>query len=73
MLKLEHIEAQAKEVDEKLGITPEIQTQGRRGKKNKTAMAAGGNQAKIRAIDIEEKKSLSERGCQNQLIAAVNI
>ena len=75
MLKLEHLELQAKETDEKLGITPETQAQGRRGKKNKnkTAMAAGGYQAKIRSIEAEEKRNLSERGVQNQPLAAVSI
>ena len=73
MLKLEHLETQAKEIDEKLGITPETQSQGRRGKKNKSAMAAGGNQAKIRSIKTEEKKGLSERGVQNQAVATVDM
>jgi tRNA-dihydrouridine synthase 2 len=72
MLGFEHLEAQAKEIDEKLGITSETQAQGRRGKKNKSAMAAGGNQAKIRSVQAE-KKSRSERGIQNQPIAAVDI
>jgi tRNA-dihydrouridine synthase 2 len=73
MLGFEHLEAQAKEIDKKLGITSETQDQGRRGKKNKSAMAAGGNQAKIRSVQAEEKKSRSERGIQNQPIAAVDI
>ena len=73
MLGLQHLEAQAKEVDEKLGIVPEIQAQGRRGKKNKSAIAAGGNPGKIRSIKAEGKKNLSERGNQNHLVAAVNI
>jgi len=74
ILKLEHLEAQAKEMDEKLGITPELQAQqGRRGRKNKSAMAAGGNQGKIRSIEADEKKNRSERGVQNQPLAAVEI
>jgi len=64
ILKLQHLVDQAKEVDEKIGITPETENQGRRGRKNKTAMAAGGNQSKIRSLD--DKKPLSERGVQNQ-------
>jgi tRNA-dihydrouridine synthase 2 len=73
MLKLEHLETKAKEIDEKLGITPETQPQGRRGKKNKSAMAAGGNQSKIRSIETDEKKGLSERGVQNQAVVTVDI
>ncbi len=64
MLGLEHLESKAIEIDEKLGITPETQALvGRRGRKNKSAMAAGGDQAKIRLQ--KEKKPLSERGVQN--------
>jgi tRNA-dihydrouridine synthase 2 len=74
ILGLEHLKAQAKEVDEKLGITPETEAfQGRRGKKNKSAMAAGGNQSRIRSIEAEEKKCLSERGIQKQPLAALNV
>ncbi|EKD19270.1 uncharacterized protein L3040_009290 [Drepanopeziza brunnea f. sp. 'multigermtubi'] len=61
VLGLVHLEARAKEVDEKIGITPEVaEAPGRRGKKNKSAMAAGGNQGKIRSV--EPKKVLSKRG-----------
>ena len=73
ILGLEHLEAKAKEVDGKLGITPETEGQGRRGKKNKTAMAAGGNQSKIRSIKVDEKKTLSERGIQNQPVISLNV
>jgi tRNA-dihydrouridine synthase 2 len=66
MLGLEHLEAQAKEVDEKLGITGENEIQSRRGKENKAAMAAGGNHSKIRKIEAEGSKQLSERGIQNE-------
>jgi tRNA-dihydrouridine synthase 2 len=73
ILKLEHLAEQAKEIDEKIGITLETESQGRRGRKNKTAMAASGNQTKIRSL--EEKKPLSERGVQNQPqpVVALNI
>jgi len=72
ILGLGHLEAQAKEIDEKLGITPDSQAlQGRKGKKNKSAMAAGGNQARIRLIEAEEKKALSERGVQERTLTAV--
>jgi tRNA-dihydrouridine synthase 2 len=61
ILGLEHLEPQAKEVDAKLGITPETEArQGRRGKKNKSALAAGGSQPK------KQKKPLSERGVQRE-------
>jgi len=62
ILKLAHLESKALETDEKLGITPETENQGRRGKKNKTALAAGGNQGKARAVESGKKKVLSERG-----------
>ncbi|XMA20547.1 hypothetical protein WAI453_013338 [Rhynchosporium graminicola] len=66
VLGLEQFEALAKEVDEKLGITAETEAaMGRRGKKNKSAMAAGGNQGKARA-EGKKKKGLSERGVENQ-------
>lgn len=74
ILGLENLEDQAKDVDEKLGITPEtIGLQGRRGKKNKSAMAAGGNQGKIRSAEVEGKRSLSERGLPKQQLAAINV
>lgn len=69
ILGWEHLEARAKEVDEAIGITPENEHQGQRGKKNKTAMAAGGNQGKIRS----EKKVLSERGVQAQPLVALSM
>jgi len=73
MLGLEHLESQAKEIDEKLGITPETQAlQGGRGKRNKSAMAAGGNQSEIRSIKAEKKKGLSERGIKERTLTAVN-
>lgn len=69
ILKLEHLESKALETDEKLGITPETENQGRRGKKNKTAMAAGGNQWKARAVEAADKKGLSKRGAkQDELL-----
>jgi tRNA-dihydrouridine synthase 2 len=73
VLGLEHLEARAKEVDEWLGITPETESQGRKGRKNKSAMAAGGNQGKIRSIETEEKRATSERGIQNQSPVALAI
>jgi tRNA-dihydrouridine synthase 2 len=67
ILGLEHLEAQAKEVDERLGITPESESQGGKGRKNnKSAIAASGNQGKIRSIKTEDKRALSGRGFQNQ-------
>jgi tRNA-dihydrouridine synthase 2 len=68
MLKLEHLEQEAKEVDEKLGIAVGKEPQRRRGKKNKAAIAAGGNHSKIRK---NEKSTLSERGVQSQTLVAL--
>jgi len=78
ILGLEHLEAQAKVVDEKLGITLETDGQSRKGRKNKTAIAAGGNQSKIRSVQAEQKKGLSERGIENrplqdQPLVALNV
>lgn len=44
ILRLEHLEAQAREVDEALGINANIQTaRDKKGRKNESALAAGGN------------------------------
>ncbi len=72
ILEFEHLETLAKEVDEKIGITPETQALNKRGRKNKTAMAAGGSQGKIRSIEGEGKKVLSERGIQIHAPVALN-
>lgn len=66
ILGLESLDTLAKEVDERIGITPETEAQGRRGRKNKSAMAAGGNQGKARSVEGKAKKGLSERGVENQ-------
>jgi tRNA-dihydrouridine synthase 2 len=70
ILGLEHLESQAREVDEKLGITPDTEYQGRKAKKNKnkSALAASGQQGKLRT----EKKSLSERGVTSQSAMVLN-
>ncbi|TVY60667.1 tRNA-dihydrouridine(20) synthase [NAD(P)+] [Lachnellula suecica] len=74
ILGLEHLEAQAKEIDEKLNITPDTEYQGRKGKKNKSAMAAGGNRGGNQNKNRHEgKKNLAERGVQNQPAVALNV
>lgn len=76
MLGLGKFEVLAKEVDEKIGIIPGAEPQSKRGKKNKSALAAGGNQGKIRSLESGKKKSLSERGIpgiQNQPTVALNV
>ncbi|TVY89946.1 tRNA-dihydrouridine(20) synthase [NAD(P)+] [Lachnellula willkommii] len=70
VLGLEHLESQAKEVDERLGITPETEYQGRKGKKNNSALAAGGNQGKARH---GKTKSLSERGIPKQAAMVLDV
>jgi tRNA-dihydrouridine synthase 2 len=70
ILGFESLESQAKETDERLNITPETEYQGRKGKKNKSAMAAGGKPGKVRH---EGKKSLSERGIPNPPAVALNV
>jgi len=65
VLGLGNLESRAIETDEELDIVPlpEGQKQGKgRGKKNKTALAAGGNHGQVRAVEGEKKKGLSERG-----------
>jgi tRNA-dihydrouridine synthase 2 len=48
ILGLEHLEAQAKVVDENIGINLDNQmSQGKRGRKNASAIAAGGGQTKV--------------------------
>ena len=69
-LGLEHLETQAKEADERLGITPETEYQGRKGKKNNSALAAGGNQGKARQ---GKKKTLFERGIPQQAALALDV
>ena len=69
----EHLVDRAKEVDQSLGINSDEQ-QGRKGRKNKTALAAGGNQAKIRSMENDTRKSLSERGpVQQQAMIASGV
>ncbi|KAF4631275.1 hypothetical protein G7Y89_g6859 [Cudoniella acicularis] len=67
---LGHFEARAKEVDDRLGITPETLSQGRSGKKYKRSMATGGSQSKIRKLEHEAKNNLAERSVQEQPVAA---
>jgi tRNA-dihydrouridine synthase 2 len=48
ILGLEHLEAQAREVDGNLGITrDEKTTESKKGRNNASALAAGGNQARV--------------------------
>jgi len=70
ILDLKHLLPKAVQVDKTIGIDEESvaqlaaqAAQNKKGKKNKTALAAGGNSGKIR---IEGKKKLSERGIQIQ-------
>jgi len=73
LLGLEYLESQAMEVDEKLDISPAEGDRSRRGKKNKSAMAAGGNQSKIRSIEAETKKLLSDRAIHSQRAWALSL
>lgn len=68
ILGLAHLEARAKEVDEVIGISSETQPLSKWGKENKSALAAGGKQSKIRS---SEKKLLSERGVQARPLVAL--
>jgi tRNA-dihydrouridine synthase 2 len=57
ILGLEHLEAQAKDVDQKIGITPEHQViLGKRGRKQKATMVEGGNQKKVRSKEAETQR-----------------
>ena len=61
----DHLDSKAIETDEALNIVPlpEGQKQGKgRGKKNKSALAAGGNHGQARAVEGEKRKGLSDRG-----------
>jgi len=58
LLGFKDLEPKAKEVDEKLGLTPEVQALlGKRGRKNKSAMAAGGNPAKKARLESTQPLS----------------
>lgn len=56
----DHLLGQAQELDTKLGLDVE-DIKSKKGKKNRTALAAGGNQAKSRALDKKAKAALSSR------------
>ncbi|KAI8629365.1 FMN-linked oxidoreductase [Xylariaceae sp. FL1651] len=64
MLGLDDLIERAREVDLKLDIDPDNAGKGKNNKTNKSALAAGGQTAKLRAIDSSAKKSLSDRGIQ---------
>jgi tRNA-dihydrouridine synthase 2 len=67
VLGFEHLESQAKKVDERVGITGENEIQSRRGKKNKAAtMDEGNNRNKLRKIEAETSKPSIESGIQNE-------
>ena len=68
-----HLEVQAKQVDEKLGITGENEIQSRRGKKNKAPAAAEGNRSKARKLVTEEEKPTSDVGIQNEPAVALAV
>lgn len=66
-LKFEHLEAEAIEVDRKCGILPGEEPKSRRGKKNESAMAAGGKSGQFRiGKKNKNKKAASKRGVQSQ-------
>ena len=71
ILGFEHLEAQAKEVDEAIGITPENEDQGRK-RKNKSVIAAGGSQKKMRPFKVEEKTSPSDINTPNPALVALS-
>jgi len=71
ILGFEHLEAQAKEVDEAIGITPETKDQGRK-RKNKGTIAAGGNQKKMRPFKVEENTSPSEISTPDSALVALS-
>ncbi|KAH8160561.1 hypothetical protein CIB48_g7702 [Xylaria polymorpha] len=64
MLGYDDLIERAREVDLSLGIDPDNAGQKKNKKDNATALAAGGQTAKSRAVDSSTKKNLSERGVQ---------
>ncbi|KAG0650647.1 tRNA-dihydrouridine(20) synthase [Hyphodiscus hymeniophilus] len=71
ILGFEHLEAQAKAVDEKIGITGDNEIQSRRGKKNKAASSIQENHSKIRKLNTENQKPLAEIRLQNEPVIAL--
>ncbi|RKF75351.1 tRNA-dihydrouridine [Golovinomyces cichoracearum] len=70
-LRFIDLEAQAREVDEILGINQEGKVQSKQSKKqNRSAMAASGQHGTTRSLETKEKKSLSERGTPNKSVVA---
>ncbi|TAQ90502.1 hypothetical protein B7494_g1193 [Chlorociboria aeruginascens] len=65
ILGIEGLEELARDVDQRLGIGPELGI-GRKGKKNGSAVAAGGDMGRIRELERKEKKGLSERGVETE-------
>lgn len=55
-LELGNLLDQAKELDENLGLQPDRPPPGKNKKANKAALAAGGQMAKVRKVEKEEKK-----------------
>lgn len=68
ILKLDHLEDQATELDKKIGIVPEPESQNRKPQ-NQSALAAGGKPNQFRG---QKKKALSERGVEKQPLLALS-
>ncbi|KAI0862020.1 tRNA-dihydrouridine synthase [Xylaria cubensis] len=64
MLGYDDLIERAREVDLSLDIDPDNAGKKKNTKANTTALAAGGQTAKSRAVDSSAKKNLSERGIQ---------
>ncbi|CAG8982647.1 hypothetical protein HYALB_00006042 [Hymenoscyphus albidus] len=62
VLGFDHLEKEAREADERLGLLEPEKMVGRRGRKNKSAIAAGGNQGNKQ--EKKNKKKFSERGVE---------
>ncbi|KAI0545725.1 tRNA-dihydrouridine synthase [Xylaria curta] len=70
MLGYDDLMERAREVDLSLDIDPDNAGKKKNQKANTTALAAGGQIAKSRAVDLSAKKNLSERGIPSEALAS---
>jgi tRNA-dihydrouridine synthase 2 len=74
LLGFENMLDMAKAIDEKLDLGNDIKISAKQGKKkNKSAMAAGGDMRRIRSPEVDGRKPLSARGQGLQQPVALNV
>ena len=73
ILGFEHLDVQAREIDEKLGITGAAENKSQRGKKNKATAVGEGKSSKVRKLNIQVEKSLPELGFPYESMVALAV